>query len=266
MADGPLKRAEPISQDPWDPARYERFRDERAAPFYALREGVEARPGGLVVDLGCGTGALTAELHRSLRARRTVGVDTSAGMLAKAPREPGLAFVRADLAAFRPRVPADVVLSNAALHWIPDHALLLPALFGLVAPGGCLAVQVPSNDGYVSHRTAADIAREEPFSTALGGFVRESPVLEPEAYAELLRRAGAADVRAEARTFEHVLDEPAAVVTWIRGTTLTAYERRLEPDLYERFVARYAERLLAALPDERPFVYPFRRTFVWARR
>jgi trans-aconitate 2-methyltransferase len=226
--------------------------------------------GGWVVDLGCGTGALTAELHARSGARLTLGVDASAAMLAQARPAPGLAFVRADLAAFRPRSRADVVFSNAALHWVSDHARLVPALLDLVHAGGQLAFQVPSNDAHPSHRVAAEVAEEEPFATALEGFVRRTPVLEPADYAALLRAAGAADVRAEARVFEHVLSSPADVVTWVRGTTLTAYERRLSPELYARYLERYTARLLAVFGDGEaagaPFRYPFRRTFVWAVR
>jgi trans-aconitate 2-methyltransferase len=257
-----------VAGDPWDPARYERFRDERAAPFRALLAGIAPCPGGLALDLGCGTGALTAELHTATGAHLTVGIDASESMLVRARTHAdggGLAFVRADLAAFAPRAPVDLVASNAALHWLADHARLLPRLLEWLAPGGGLAVQVPSNDAHASHRVAREVAAEEPFRSALGGFVRESPVLAPEEYAALLSAAGAVDVRAETRVFEHVMESPAGVVGWIRGTTLTAYERRLDAATYAAFLRRYEERLLAELPDERPYVYGFRRTFVWCR-
>jgi trans-aconitate 2-methyltransferase len=213
---------------------------------------------------------LTAELHASTGARLTVGVEASAAMRRQAPALAGWAVARADLAAVRPRRRADVVLSNAALHWVDDHERLIPALLDLVRAGGRLAFQVPSNDAHPSHRIAAEVAEEEPFATALEGFVRRTPVLEPADYAALLRAAGAVEVRAEARVFEHELESPAAVVTWVRGTTLTAYERRLAPELYARYLERYTERLLAELgggeADGAPFRYPFRRTFVWAVR
>src|SRR6059058_767180 len=108
-----------------------------------------------VCDLGCGTGALTAKLHHDLQARETIGVDSSAAMLTKAPRLEGVRFVEAD--------PFDLLFSNAALHWIPDHGALLERLTRALAPGGQLAFQIPTNDGHPSHETAFEIAADHRF-------------------------------------------------------------------------------------------------------
>src|SRR3954468_19534991 len=111
----------------WDPVRYEQFKNERARPFFDLLALVRPAPGGRAVDLGCGTGALTRELHRHLGAAETLGLDLSPTMLAKsAPfAGDGLHFQTGDIADFHPAAPYDVVFSNAALHWIPDHPALL---------------------------------------------------------------------------------------------------------------------------------------------
>src|SRR5262245_5272780 len=66
--------SEPARPDAWNPDQYGRFRAERSQPFFDLLELVRARPGMRVVDLGCGTGELTAAMHRRLEARETVGV------------------------------------------------------------------------------------------------------------------------------------------------------------------------------------------------
>src|SRR2546423_5560447 len=69
--------------DRWNPEQYERFRNERSQPFFDLLALVEARPAMRVVDLGCGTGELTRLLHQTLNASETLGLDSSAAMLAK---------------------------------------------------------------------------------------------------------------------------------------------------------------------------------------
>src|SRR2546426_3565098 len=91
-----------MTRDAWDPAQYERFHDERARPFLDLLALVRPRPGMRVVDLGCGTGELTARLHQELAARETLGIDRSEAMLARArPRaKDGLRFEAGDIAAF----------------------------------------------------------------------------------------------------------------------------------------------------------------------
>ena len=99
--------------DAWSPDLYARFGAERAQPFRDLLALVRPRPGMRVVDLGCGTGELTAEAHRALQARETLGLDASPSMLEKAVplAGSGLSFVRGDIAAFAGR-GFDLVLSN----------------------------------------------------------------------------------------------------------------------------------------------------------
>ncbi len=253
--------------DVWNPERYGKFRAERAAPFLDLLALVEPVPAPRTVDLGCGTGELTRLAHERLGARETLGVDSSPAMLERAAAHAGggLAFAQGDLATFE-GAGFDVVLSNAAIHWVPDHERLLARLAALLAPGGQLAVQAPANDHPPSHAVAREVAREPEFAGPLGGFVRESPVLEPERYARLLFGLGFARQRVRLETYAHPLGSRDDVVEWVRGTTLTDYERRLDPPTWARFLDRYRVRLRAALPDERPFLYTYRRLFLWARR
>ncbi len=254
-------------RDVWNPDRYAKFRGERAAPFHDLLALVEPSPSPRLLDLGCGTGELTRLAHEKLGARETVGVDASAAMLERAAAEAGggLSFRQGDLATFS-EGGFDVVISNAAVHWVPDHAALLPRLLALVAPGGQLAVQAPANEHHTSHAVAREVAREPAFAGPLGGFVRGSPILEPEAYSRILFQHGFARQRVRFEIYAHPLASREDVVEWVRGTTLTDYEKRLDAPVFERFLARYREELMAALPDERPFLYTYRRLFLWARR
>ena len=144
----------------WQPAQYERFKEERAQPFRDLVALIRPEPGLRVLDLGCGTGALTRELHESLGARETLGIDSSAEMLegSKALETPTLHFQRSDIETFGADQPFDLVFSNAALHWLPDHPDLFLRLRTLLAPGGQLAVQMPSNETHLSHGTAVEVA------------------------------------------------------------------------------------------------------------
>jgi trans-aconitate 2-methyltransferase len=257
-----------VSSDAWNPARYERFRAERLAPGLDLLALVQPTAAPRVVDLGCGTGELTRIVHERLGARETLGLDTSAKMLSAASAQAGggVRFEQRDAAAFTDRDAWDVVFSNALVQWIPDHARLLPQLVAALVPGGQLAVQLPANFTHVSHTTAVEVAAESPFREALDGWTREVPVLEPEAYAELLHRAGCHEQHVRLQVYGHLLPDRGAVVEWVRGTLLTDYERRLDAATYEAFVARYRERLLPRLADERPYFFPFRRILMRARR
>jgi trans-aconitate 2-methyltransferase len=177
----------------------------------------------------------------------------------------GVSFRQGDLSAFG-EGEFDLVLSNAAIHWVPDQRELIPRLAALVAPGGQLAIQAPGNDHHPSHAVAREIAREPAFSAPLEGFQRESPLLELEAYSGMLFRLGFARQRVRQEIYAHPLPSRDDVVEWVRGTTLTAYQQRLDGPTWDAFLARYRERLREVLPDERPFLYTYRRLFIWARR
>ncbi|MGA7987719.1 MAG: methyltransferase domain-containing protein [Candidatus Dormiibacterota bacterium] len=254
-------------RDTWNPTQYERFRTEREQPFHDLAALITRRPAGRVVDLGCGTGVLTAALHVQLGATETLGVDSSEAMLerARALDAPGVRFVHGDIGVWAPDQPVDVVFSNAALQWLPDHPHLFERLTAMLVPGGELAVQVPANFDHVSHVLASDIAREEPFAGALGGYRRTFSVLAPEEYATLLHQLGFAAQSVRLQVYGHVLESADSVVEWVKGTLLTDYEKRLPAALYEEFVARYRERLREALGDRRPYFYPFKRILLWGR-
>jgi trans-aconitate 2-methyltransferase len=252
----------------WSPEQYERFRGERAQPFFDLLALVAPRPAMRALDLGCGTGELTRALHDALSPNETIGLDSSAEMLAKSASfvAPGLRFEQADIAGPLPAGPWDLVFSNAALQWLPDHPALFGRLAALLAPGGQLAVQMPANHDHPSHRLAREIAAEAPFAEALGGYQRSKPVLEPEEYATLLHQLGFARQSVCLQVYGHLLASAGEVVEWVKGTLLTDYEGRLPAPLYARFLERYRALLLAELGDEEPYFYPFKRLLLHAAR
>jgi trans-aconitate 2-methyltransferase len=254
--------------DTWDPERYAQFAAERAKPFFDLLDLVTPIPGGRAVDLGCGPGELTLELHRRTGAAETLGIDSSDAMLAKAAPHAGggLRFERGDIATFAPAQPYDLVFSNAALHWAPDHPELLARLTRFVAPGGQLAFQVPDNWNHASHRAAEEVASEEPFASVLGGSAHPRNVLSPEDYSAILARLGYREQIVRLQVYGQQLDSREGIVKWVEGSLLSEYRRRLSAEFYARFVERYRERLFAMVPNERPFFFTFRRILARAKR
>ncbi len=257
----------------WNPQQYDRFRDQRARPFYDLAAMVERHAEMRVVDLGCGTGQLTAWLHGELGAADTLGVDRSEAMLAASAdhSSEGVRFERHEIDAFLDEAAAaeaswDLVFSNAALHWLPDHGALWPRVAALVPPGGQLAIQIPANWDHHSHRIAKEVAREEPFATALNGYVYDSPVQAPEWYADQLYRLGFREPRVELRIYPHELPDAAAVIEWVRGSLLTDYQSRLDEPTFAAYLERYRAALLPVLGTAEPFFYSFKRVLMWGRR
>jgi trans-aconitate 2-methyltransferase len=251
--------------DSWDPGQYARFAGEREQPFWDLLAMVEPADGGAVADLGCGTGELTRALHERVGAGKTVGVDSSARMLERAPRAMGLRFVHADIREFAPARPLAVVFSNAALHWLPDHRALFARLREWLAPGGQLAVQMPDNMDAITHRTAAEVGRDARFAPHLEGAERRGEILTGEEYAVLLHELGFARQMVLRRIYAHLLPGREDVLEWFRGSLLTEYERLLPAEVYAEFLATYRATLLPRLADRRPYLLPFPRLLMWAR-
>ncbi len=255
----------------WDPAQYERFRDERSQPFFDLLALVQPSPNMRAVDLGCGTGDLTRILHERLGCRETVGYDSSTEMLAAARSHvaplPGLSFVQADVASLAlPPASLDLVFANASLHWLPDHPALLTRLATWLAPGGQLAIQVPANHAYVTHDLARELARAPSFTAALGGYVPPINVLASADYASLLHALGLRPTRVRTEVYSHLLPSRDSVFEWVQGTLLTDFRTRLDAKTYASFEETYRASLLSRLPDDRPFLYPFQRTLLWGTR
>ena len=252
----------------WDPEQYHRFRGERRQPFFDLLALVRPRPQMRVVDLGCGTGELTRVLHQHLAARETLGIDSSDTMLAKSQAFAGngLSFEHGDLRAGRCDSHYDLVFSNAALHWVPDHEGLFHHLTTTLAPGGQLAVQVPANFDHPTHVVGAEVAGEEPFRTALAEHTHPSAVLTPDAYALLLAQLGYREQHVRLQVYLHSLASREEVVEWVKGTLLVGYQQRMPAELFARFLGRYRACLLPQLDDRRPYFYPFKRLLLWAMR
>jgi trans-aconitate 2-methyltransferase len=259
----------------WDPAQYLKYASERMRPALDLMARVPVEAPGTIVDLGCGTGNVTRILALRWPQARVIGVDNSTAMLAVARAstrgEARREWITADLATWTPAEPADIVFSNAALHWHDDHAALFPRIFGWVAPGGALAVQMPAQYAAPSHAALAAVVSSARWRDRLGPLLRRSPVAPAAAYFRLLAGVAAA-VDAWTTEYLHVLppqsDGVHPVVAWTKGTALTPFLTALDAEAQEAFLGDYSARIAAAypaLPDGR-VLFAFRRVFIVASR
>lgn len=285
----------------WDPAQYERFADHRSRPFFDLVRQVRVPDPASVVDLGCGSGELTATLTQRWPEAQVLGIDSSPSMLDQAARYAGprLSFQRGDLVDYRPGPDVDVVVSNAAYQWVPGHEKILAEIAAAIPAGGALAVQVPGNFTAPSHRIIGELVAEPRWQHATGGLaLRKDPVLEPEGYVQLLADAGLVPDVWET-SYQQVLAGPNAVLEWVKGTALRPVLDALRSNgsdhdaarmtatagttaaaattgaagadhgagAVEEFLAELAPRLLAAYPQRRyGTVFGFRRIFAVGHR
>ena len=252
-------------QDDWSPGAYDAFRGFRLRPALDLLSAVPERlADGAVVDLGCGSGAAARALRARFPTRRLLGVDTSPAML-EAARRVGVydGLIEADAGGWEPEAPAALLFSNACLHWLPDHAGLMPRLAARLVPGGCLAVQMPRQHAAPSHRLIRELAARL-FPDRFDWSRWEPAVAEPEVYARRLAPLGQVAVW-ETEYLQRLA--PAATGHPVRHFTESTALRPVAAKLSEaeraRFLAAYDAALDEAYPAEADghVLFPFRRLF-----
>jgi trans-aconitate 2-methyltransferase len=252
-------------EDPmsWDAAQYLRFEDERLRPALDLVGRIVHPAPARVVDLGCGAGNALPVLAARFPGATVTGVDGSAAMLAKAA---GFATEQADIATWSPAAPVDVLFSNAALQWLGGHDTLFPRLLSHLAPGGVLAVQMPSMHAAPLRAEQDRIAREGPWAKTLAHVASAPAILAPGDYYDLLR-ARVATLDLWVTGYTHVLRGEDPVVQWAMGTSLRPFLDALDGTLREGFLDAYRTAMRAAYPPQPDgaVLLPFRRLFILAR-
>lgn len=258
----------------WDPAQYERFREERAQPYRDLAGLVQRRDGMRVVDLGCGTGEMTVWLHGELRAAETVGIDSSDEMLEHArPRAgDGLRFERGDIVEFAAQTGDgdgeryDLIFSNAALQWVSGHETLLAGFRDRLTAGGQIAIQVPSGGEHPTRDILGTLAAEEPYASAMRGYRRAGGnTRTPDWYARQLYELGFAEQNVRMQVYPHLLPGARSVVEWFKGSGLAPYRERLSAGVYADLVAEYERRVVERSGEDEPYFLPFNRILIWGR-
>jgi trans-aconitate 2-methyltransferase len=250
----------------WDPDIYLSFASHRARPFYDMLSHVGAEQPRRVVDLGCGAGNLTLQLARRWPDAVIEALDSSPEMV-DAARERGVDATVGDLRTWTPQRDTDVVISNSAMQWVPEHAQLMVRWTSQLAAGSWIAVQMPGNFESPSHAAVRAVARRELFAKALRNtpFRVGSVTHNPAYYAELLIDAGCT-VDVWETTYLHQLTGEHPVLDWITGTALVPVHERLNDEQWQQFRDELVPLLADAYPprpDGTTF-FPFRRVFVVA--
>ena len=244
----------------WSAAQYANFEDERTRPVRDLLAALPAIEARSVIDLGCGPGNSTEVLAAHFPNAAVRGLDSSPDMIAAARRRlPRVQFAiggiqewvdgddRTDIG------PFDVILANAVLHWVPEHAKLLPALVGRLPAGGGLAVQMPDNLDVPAHQLMREIAADGPWaSTLAAASASRAPLGRADWYYALLRPL-CSRVDVWRTTYYHPLPGGAAgIVEWFKGSGLRPFLEPLDAASRAAYLERYTTavaRAYPALPD-----------------
>ena len=251
----------------WSPSTYLKFEDERTRPARDLLAQVPLTSPGIVVDMGCGPGNSTELLVARWPQAKVTGLDSSPNMLAEArKRLPAAAFAEADATTWTPAPGTDLVFANAICQWVPEHIAQLPKVLAALPQGAVLAVQMPDNMAEPSHVLMRQTAAEGPWAEQLANAAR-LPLPPPRAYYDALRPV-ASRVEIWHTAYNHVLEDPDAIVDWVKSTGLRPFIDPLTPEHREQFLARYLAHIAGAYPrtSDGKVLLRFPRLFIVAVR
>lgn len=253
----------------WDHKLYLKFSDQRARPAADLIAQIQTENPQRIVDLGCGTGNSTAQLHRRWPQASFTGLDSSPAMLAQARKDhPEWQWIESAIEDWKPQGSYDLVFSNAALHWVPDHAALFPRLFSAVGAGGALAVQMPNNFLSPAHQGMKKVASDSVWAGALAN-ASEKIFIQPVAFYYNALRKLASILNIWETEYLQIMEGPKAILEWMRSTAMRAYLESLPSDDQRR---RFEDMCLAEFERSYPadeqgkVLFPYRRMFIVAYR
>lgn len=256
---------ETTTKKSWDPSQYNKFASEREQPFWDLASMLVPVENPKLVDLGCGDGRLTAALQDRTGASTVLGIDFSPDMLdaASAISKPNLKFQQHDIAEWRGQ-DIDIIFANASLQWVSNHDLIFRNLRDSLAPGGQLAVQVPSNADHPVYLLASQLGekwlgKEAPMDTVAKN------VYKPEQYATLLYQLGFSKQNVRLQVYDHHLNSTLDTLEWVKGTSLNRFKSVMSSQQYSDFLEEYKALLIKELGEHSPYFFTFKRILIWGQ-
>ena len=249
---------------PWNPDQYLRFADHRTRPGIELLSRIPDIDARRIVDLGCGTGHLTAMLQERWPHADVIGIDSSVEMIERADHDhPDMTWIIGDAATWEPDQPVDLIFSNATLHWLDNHESLFSRFRSLVRSGSVIAVQMPDNWNAPTHRVPAEILDEGDWPEAARAALMRDRLSRPEEYARWLQPA---DVDLWRTTYYQRLTGDDPVWGWVTGSVLRPVLVALDQPDRDRFAESCRARYQEAYPvdSDGTTTLPFSRLFMVA--
>jgi len=259
----------------WSAEQYLKFENERTRPVRDLLAALPLPDARTAVDIGCGPGNSTELLAERFPHAALTGLDNSADMISAArKRMPKVRFETADIEAWARSGlppgggPVDVILANAVLHWVPDHAALFPALVARLSPGGALAVQMPDNLDEAAHRLMREVAASGPWRAKLAAAAAQRVAIASADWYFNLLHSICAVTDIWRTTYYHALVGGDAIVEWFKGSGLRPFLDPLDDAERAAYLTRYTAEVKRAYPplSDGTVLLPFPRLFIVAVR
>lgn len=255
---------------PWDPQKYNQFKNIRHQPFFDLMNMIDENGLAHGVDIGCGTGEQTNILAERFEHTQFLGIDASPEMLEKSIewKKERLKFKVRTIEDFvNETAPEswDLIFSNAALQWSDNHHELFPRLIRLLSPRGQFAVQMPVQNENLLNRILHEMVQEKPFVDLLKGWKRGSPLLSIDEYAQIMFEGGLSNIQVVQKVYPIIADNAGVLFDFIAGSALIPYMERLSDEEQQLFTKEYQSRIQKAF-KKFPAIYAFKRLLLYGRK
>jgi len=250
----------------WNPDAYLQFKSERTLPAIDLVSRIAcANQPRTIIDIGCGPGNSGQALINRWPDAHLLGIDSSAEMIKKAQHDyPQHEWINTDASSFRADRKFDIVFSNAAIQWIPDHDALLTSFVSMLTDNGVVAFQIPLFKDMPVGMHIEKVSSQSRWKQATAHCSGLFTYHDYRYYYDVLSQ-GLASIEMWITEYIHVLDSQQAIIEWIKSTGLKPYLDCL-PDDSER--AAFTQEIFEGIRDayqvqnNGKVFFPFRRLFV----
>ncbi len=249
----------------WNSVQYKKFIEQRSQPAKDLAMRILAYNPKKIIDIGCGPGNSTKILHEIYPQASIVGIDSSPNMIAKAKEDnPDLDFCICDALSLVGHY--DIIYSNACLHWIPNHQIILPVLMDKLNVGGCLAVQMPYNNEAPLYRIINEIVADSKWGFDNSKLANNLTLTVNEYYKILSSCTSSFDIWET--KYYHSMPNHRALIEWVKSAKLRPYLDCLSDDKGKELENKIIERAEQEYPvmSDGNIIFEFNRLFFTAKR
>lgn len=255
----------------WDAAAYQKLSEPQFAWGQRVLARIDLRGDEAALDIGCGTGRLTAELAARLPRGSVVALDQSANMVAEAEKNLSPAFGARvsyrclDALALDDRDAFDLVFSTATFHWVLDHDRLFQVIHRALRPDGRLVAQCGGEGNLARiHGVALALTRAQPYAPHFDGWPGHWLFAGAAETADRLRAAGFTEVETSLEEAPTPFPSREIFAAFIERIVLRGFLARL-PD--EAMKARFLDEVVTAMGASEPgYALDYRRLNLAARK
>ncbi len=215
----------------WDAKQYGKYEMERTLPCYDLIQSLPKMNYQSILDIGCGIGNSTLALKKTFPKANIVGADSSVDMLICARKKnPDLNFEQINFSHTCEEIQGsyDLLFSNACIHWINHHEILIPNLFQHVKDGGALAIQIPLQSRHPFYQKINAMVESFRWVNKIK-VQKQYYTYEENRYYDILSKISK-DFRIWETTYYHSLENHESVIEWYRGSGLRSYLEQLSKE------------------------------------